>query len=219
MERKTILWILTVFVIAAFVLEFFVVIMWTPPQPGEAPTPTPGPKQFAGNGYAKATVTGFGDDALVECNTTDSAAAEALSKIPGVSNAFFATTSLITVKVNQSLEDGFLALAREMNSTLSKWCVPKILKSAFIKLDEPLVVFDRLNNSQTIYPRDLETLAFYSGRRAPTAFVFPEVGENESVMVLASVFLQEGRVVQFFAQQAQVELGAGAGNESRSNGA
>ncbi len=221
MEKKTILWLLAVLVIGAFVLEFFVVIMFTPPQQREetVPTPTPGPKQFTGIGYAKAVVVGFGDDALVECNTTDSRAADALAGVEGVKNAFFAAGAVIVVKLNQSFSsEEFAGVASEMNSTLSQWCAPKIVRSAAIRLEEPLMVFDRLNNSETIYPRDLETHAFYLGQRAPTAFVLPGVVENESIDLLARVFLQEGRVAQFLAQQVSAEAGApGAENESASN--
>jgi len=205
-NKKNILWLLTILTIGAFILEFFVVIMWAPQQQQETASPTPAASQaFTGTGYMQATVVGFDDNMLIECNNSVSATAAALEGIKGVSRAFLASDTIIAAKLNGTFSSAeFAPIADSINSTLSRWCAPKIVRGALLKLDSPVTVFGSSANA-TIYPRELEAYASYAGQRAPTGFVNAGTAENESIQLVASISLQQGQVVQFFAQQVEIQ--------------
>ena len=218
LNKKTVLWALTVLIIGAFILEFFVVIMWTPQEVPEA-TPTPAPTQLSGTGYGQATVTGFDDDAVIECNSTQPGAADAVTKTAGVSNAFFAADGVIALKLNKSFSTReFAQVAAGINSTLSQWCVPHIMRGAFIRLEAPMAIFGKAGNA-TLQPRDLENYAYLVGEQAPKAFVLPGTAENDSIQIMAGVALQGGQLGSFFAQQVSLAIGIQDGEAAENQSA
>ena len=205
-NKKSILWLLTILTIGAFFLEFFVVIMWAPQQQDTTATPTPAASQtFTGTGYMQATVTGFDDNMLIECNNSASATAAALEGVNGILRAFLASDTIIAAKLNGTFSSAeFVPIADSINSTLSRWCAPKIVRGALLKIEAPLTAFGTSSNA-TVYPRELEAYASYAGQRAPTGFVNAGTAENESIQLVASISTQQGQVVQFFAQQVEIQ--------------
>ncbi|MCX6767968.1 MAG: hypothetical protein NTY90_04560 [Candidatus Micrarchaeota archaeon] len=221
MEKKTILWAFTVFIILAFMLETFIVFMWTPSSQEQGATPTPQAQaNFSGTGEFSATILDFEDGLLVDCNLSDStAAAGAVSGLPGVKQVITMGSNWLGIVLNGTLPDTeFNALLAGLNSSLSKWCIPIMWRWAFIEVETNAVFYSQLENA-TVYPKDINDYSSFCQytRNCHVARVYASSAKNESVTLLGTVSLTDGRLQTFDAQQLKTGPGTGAVGESEGN--
>ncbi|PIO06013.1 hypothetical protein COT29_03065 [Candidatus Micrarchaeota archaeon CG08_land_8_20_14_0_20_59_11] len=144
----------TVFIILAFVLEAFVVVMWKPVEQA-TPTPSPQAQEFEGSGTVNATIGTLGGTLFVSCNTTEDVSG-LLNAVPGISRAVAAgETSYILMLSNSSA-----GVADSIAEKLADKCEATILRSSKLEFKETLTAteFPPGNATKVLAPKDLNYL-------------------------------------------------------------
>ncbi|VVB68095.1 Uncharacterised protein [Candidatus Norongarragalina meridionalis] len=121
----------TVFIILAFVLETFVVVMWKPAETAATPTPSPQVQTFEGTGFAKAKILSLGGTLFVFCNSTQDAA-PLVKDVPGVSRVFATGNSAYLVTAPNATP----YLAAAIDGALAGICDAVVLRSSHLEFKE-----------------------------------------------------------------------------------
>ncbi len=224
LEKARILRWFTILVIAAFVIEIFVVLTYGQGGEDQSPTPTPIIRQvetFAGVGAGYALVENFTDEAWIVCNSSGNAPADEVAKLPGAAAAYFASSQLIVVELAPGLsQPGFLALAINASEAIGAACgesfsMQRLAQLSFLDCDAGincvnesgvfkvlnLTAFNQSNAAKQVSPWQITYFSRAGGK--VRGLVSPAAVAGEKIYSAFSVKLVNGEVREFFAEQSQ----------------
>jgi len=199
--RKDLMYWGTLAIIVFFFLEFFWPLLYS--QEEAAATPTPEAlKQFTGRAMANARVLYFAGEGFVSCNSSKNRSGfiDELRSSPEVQNVFAVSESGFMLKVNASNETRASEAFARLASLVSFGCGEgsSVLRNAGLELESRNFSFsslESLNDSRTLYPKDVLDAFRASGIRDVQGFVDAEVPLNESVTISITVQMLGDRLV------------------------
>ncbi len=200
MNRQTVFRWFTIGIIAAFVLELFVVVMYSGTTNQVTPTPTPTPaasvsSSFTGLGAAAARVTAFGTQALIKCAGADARAEGIVARHPEFQNVL-RFKDLLQADVNASLSaEKFANASAQLEAELAPVCPGALVgRQAFIEFTSSQVnlISPSGGSNATLYARDLANYYTLAYRTLPFAYVRPATGVNDSIRVRVQASLTNG---------------------------
>ncbi|MEW5955265.1 MAG: hypothetical protein AB1626_01865 [Candidatus Micrarchaeota archaeon] len=200
MREKLLRWgVITI--IAVFVIEMFIVVMYPTQGPQQEQQQQERPREFSGVGRAKAKILSFSPDLYVVCNATSLDAPRLIGEAVNQSPAILLSTLeggqmyyLQLADANQSNAE----TVTKIRSGVAGACAGEVdvLRQANVQFTEPLLLVNPENTSNTA------TVSTYALREGAKAFVSDEnAAVEDEVLLLASVRMVGTTVVQLVAQQ------------------
>jgi len=189
-------------IIALFVIEMFIVIMY-PTHETQEQQQQEKAREFNGIGRANAKILSFTSDLYVVCNATSPDAArlmgEAINQSPAIAVSSLEEGQMYYLKLaaaNQSNAQTIGVITQALASACSN--EPVVLRQANVQFTEPLTIVNPDNTSETL------TLSTYSLRDGAKAFVTDENAvEGQELSFTASASVLGTTVLQLIAQQSQ----------------
>ncbi|MFH0834903.1 MAG: hypothetical protein V1881_01015 [Candidatus Micrarchaeota archaeon] len=198
----------TVFIILAFVLEAFVVVMWKPDEQA-TPTPSPQAQSFGGSGLARAQIVSLGSMARTYCDSNDDVSG-LLKGVEGISSVY-PSGKLYGLMLSNASE----AIDARIRTALAGKCEPLTLRYVRVQFLEKLTVKSDNESGKTL---NLTVNGLQDLQNDPNVqpMAYASRGLNETVVMNVSVQITaQGPVVTMMEAEppagAQAYEGGGFG--------
>lgn len=197
-KRETLLKYGTLALILFFVFEAFFPLLYS-----DSSTPTVVPSvdasalSFTDSVTANVVVVQLTDLALAGCSTSEVTLGE-VRAFPGVSQAFFASDSLLTIRLNAN------ASTNALEAYVSAHCLFPLYRSAIV--DVPSLTFNSSQGEQFLSRRQMQAFAQSQGLSGVQGFVSAKAVAGQTVNATVQVAVRDNALSALTVQQLESDV-------------